>query len=340
MNGKIPVISTGGGIFFSGYGKRNVISIIRQIVRDSIGIDIKLIVCCVVPIEGTNNVVDFDSEIHNIDGYYKGAQGNVEQVVIDRVNRGEWQCPIKPKALSSKQQSLEEGKRCQIIKTNIDRAISGFAKQMASRSSKNSKFALKLLLNSDQALIISQVSIDEGRASDNIKRNFEKIVIIEPKLTVDELEGSFQQHRILTKYELPVVGLKYGHITVAYDYDKGIKYSEMKKSEKYLGSTRTETLVTLLSDKKKCQLILIDGMGDLLEGAHITVNSGKHYPAEMKSAAIQLRTAIPEPIEPTKIAFEEKETRVTLKDKNKKDIEYKVENIEKVDVSFEKVFLI
>ena len=255
MDGKIPVISTGGGTLFS-TGK-NQKFVLRDQIYSILGIIPKIILM----------IPDQVTQITQLDSKYDPSKlyddvGAVRKVVNRRINTKEWTIDSKFK--------------------NIDQ----FATFIAKKSKENYRFAMQLIQASDYIFgfpVISDKNFGIQKKLD-YSNVFSSINPIK-----SNFNGKFGQIRILTK-----IGTEIGHITYEFSPNCDLEYSLEKfskllvlcdslkdnKSNKIHGQ-----MITLTSADKKNSLSVAYPLRCIHEdgSTHITVNPGTHAPKEMKS---------------------------------------------------------
>lgn len=255
MEGKIPVISAGGGIFFS-TGK-NQKFILRNAIYSTLGIIPKIIL--MVPGQF--------SQITQLDKSYDPSKlydnvSAVRNVVNRRLNTNEWKLDSKFKNVNS------------------------FASFISEKSKGNYKFAMQLIKSADR--IFGFPIISDKNYGIQKTLNYSS-VISEINPMKSDIDGTFSQIRVLT-----MIGNEVGHITYEFDVNCGLKYSlkkfdELLKICDKLGNSDSKiakgNLITLISNDKKNSLSVAFTHQCIHDdnSTHITINSGVHQPKEMRN---------------------------------------------------------
>jgi shikimate kinase len=254
MMGKIPVVSTGGGILFS-TGK-NQSFILRKQIYTTIGIMCKIIVC--VPGEFTN-VVQLN-KTYSADKTYNNLDA-VRTVITKRINTGEWKIDQKFKIGKISEEKIQENFVSFITKKSLD----------------NLKFANKLIISAD--FIYGYPIITSKNYGIQKQFDFTNIItnIIPP---INSVSGKFGQIRLLTLVNNNLIG----HITWKFDVNKNIIFTldDFHTLKNMYPLFIDGSLVKLIStDKRSIYTYAVPEYPIHDDGStHITIDCGNHAAKE------------------------------------------------------------
>ncbi|XWV25874.1 T4 1 superfamily RNA ligase [Tupanvirus soda lake] len=254
MKGKIPIISTGGGVLFSA-GRNQSFSLRNQILN-TLGISCKIIVC----VSGDfNNVVPIN-KLHNVESIYSNTD-IVKDAVTRRVTLGEWKIDSKFKT----------------GKTTDQDALNNFTDFIAKKSSENSRFAESLLTASDFSFGYPSITAQNY----GVQSTFDFTDIFSKITPVTNVEfGKFSQIRLLTLINDQTVG----HITWKYDSNCNIKFSlsDFNKLASLYPENVSGRFIKITSIDGKCKYTFVVPASAIHSdgSTHITVDSGCHAPKE------------------------------------------------------------
>ena len=130
MKNKIPIISCGGGIFFTYKGE----FILKKRIFEILKIDVKIIL--LLPDNSINNFSDYDPKIHNDNFLKKIYYNNTEHIrdtVKNRINVGIWKLPNEFK---SKKLLLLENIKDINYNLELDKCINNFSNKIIAHSKK------------------------------------------------------------------------------------------------------------------------------------------------------------------------------------------------------------
>lgn len=306
MSGKIPVMSTGGGVLFSSDKWGGFL--LRDQIYSTLGFVTKIIVC----ISGKfSTVVPLDRR-YDVNLSYNNNDA-VKKAVIRRVETGEWKLDSKFTKNGTSNEILDN-----------------FASEIAQKSNENAKFAKKLVMDAD--LVYGYPAISQENFGIQKKFNFINILENIPmKMIKPNPIGNFSQIRILTMINNEMIR----HITWKYDMVNKIVFStdDFNKLSNLYKSTINGKIVKIYSaDKKNTYTFAIpdalekmptqqaitefDNVNLLLpESIHITIDSGIHAPKETSTIMKALAN---------------KQQTVKLPTKDNKFIEYNLSNCSNV----------
>lgn len=271
MGGKIPVISTGGGILSSFRGNNLVL---RNVLKEMLGISVRLIMCSVDPsltnsvkrVEGVNNPATIS--------HYEDTSV-VTDVVERRLKSGVWK--LDPKFSKG-------GKGA-----NGAKGVKGFSKMIAARSRKNAKFAEMLFQESDISFVFPVVT------PENYKSMYEidiSEVLDECKLpNASKMSAHFQQYRVLCEVSPPVsdtANTRILHVTLGFDERRGIHEDLESISKLYQTlpkGNHQSTFWNLCKGKNNCKVVIPKHKLHADNSTHITFDSGNHQAKDMKIVA-------------------------------------------------------
>ncbi|QKF94685.1 hypothetical protein QKU48_gp1227 [Fadolivirus algeromassiliense] len=270
---KNPVLSTGGGVTFS--NGRDQSFILKSQIYETLGIICKIIV--LVP----GVVADF---VH-LDNQYDPTPvyddpEPVKNAVMARVKSGQWK--VDPKFKTGK--------------TSDKQAIENFAKFIATKSKGNCEFAKKIIEIADNVFVFPVISSENYGVQDAFDYSELMSMIVYPR---SKMSGKFGQIRLLTFINNEDVG----HVTVQYSPKNDIlmSWDQFNDLNNFYGSDPVDGNVIVMSsnDGKKISFAVPDKSYHPDGSTHITIDPGVHFPKEMRTAALSLKTAVPT-ILPTK----------------------------------------
>ena len=208
--GKVPVISTGGGVLHSSKGNL----FLRETIQKVLNININLVVMCpslnVKNITLVNeNSLNENSLNEELSTLYNNLE-SVKSVVNKRVQTGAWELPDNYRG-----------------KGGADK----FANFIAGKSKQNKKFAESLLKEADYAYFFPKIT------GDNYEKNMKTIryqvpevikKVVYPSSDTTPLKGKFTQIRILCKIHLERTAPIIGHITWEFDQFRRIEMGKLE----------------------------------------------------------------------------------------------------------------
>jgi len=264
MNGKTPVLSTGGGALFS--SDREQVFLLKKEIYQTLGILIRLIV--LLPGDVPSLVSGYDLKVYD-------QTDKVKLAIKGRVQRGEWK--LDPKFIvPQKTAPNAKGKGLVIGGTKPDTALDNFAKFIASKSLNNKVFAEKIIREADN--VFSFPYMDEKTYGTNVELS---LVMKEVVFNESVLMGTFNQVRLLT-----FVDNKVGHITASFgktimnhnDFSVLSAYYEpVVNGHIYTFASEHDEMISFAKPEKPYH---DDG------STHITLDPGVHYPKDMRKAAL------------------------------------------------------
>lgn len=252
MNGKIPVISTGCGIFF-GQNKNAKFELTNQIYK-TLNIDVKIVFLVPSP---EPNIIHLDKK-YNPESIYHN-----KNIVIDAVNRrvksGEWK--INPKQHKN---------------------IKEFTNFIYTKSIANCKFALKLMQETEH--IYGFPLITSGNYGIQHKLDFSEI-LSSVNNNKSNLTGTFRQIRILTQIDADFIG----HITWLFGEDIKYTLKDFETLQKLYTEQIMGTIIILKNNVNEMCFALPNKPIHYDESTHITINSGNHEPKETKQVVLAIK---------------------------------------------------
>ena len=267
MLGKIPILSTGGGILFS-LGKDQVFTLRKQIAT-SLGVICRIIVC----ITGDFTGITALSKDYDPTNSYNDLD-TVKKVVRRRVETGQWK--LDPKFQNKQTKAAAAA-------STDDTALENFAAFIAKKSSDNCKFAKQLIAAADFVYGYPSITAENY----GIQKTFSCAPLLANIIPSRGVAvGKFSQIRLLALINNETDGKagQAGHITWKYDSIGNIHYTMTDFNNlassypkfvngKYytLISTNGRTTYTFVMPEKA---IHDDG------STHITVDCGSHPPKE------------------------------------------------------------
>lgn len=296
LQGKIPIVSAGGGIFFGG---RDNNFILLDKIKSTLGLQLKIIL--LLPHDG-KGIIKLDSQ------YVPDKIYNDKEKVIDAVNRrvnsGEW--VVDKKFIASTK--------------NHQQAINNFSKFIADKSVKNVIFARRLLKIANDIFGYPLISNNNY----GIQNNLDYSLIVDSLLPIKTFDkGSFGQVRLLTSVDTPNLQ-QIGHITYKFDRTNNITmtYDQISHLESLYQSNIKGTIFKLTSGNRKISLAIpyipIHDDGS----THITIDPGCHQPVEMRKVALSLFESI---------NTKDNNPKVSLKSKDGNFITYHLNDSDKQD---------
>lgn len=268
MEGKIPVLSTGGGVLFS--TQKNKHFMLNKIIYNSLKINVKIILF----VPRLNNTINTNMIIkENLSLYDKNILEEcysnislVKNAIIKRVNSGQWK--INPKFIKPK--------------LPYEKSLSNFSDFIASKSKANLQFAKLLIDNCDLLYSFPTISENNYGIQNNFNTNVINDEIIYPKNNINE--ASFDQIRVLTLVNNNTIG----HITWIYKKENDILFSKDDFSNLFnkFKNINKADLIELQSVDNKHIISFVTNIDKENNFLHITINPGPHPAKEMKTATI------------------------------------------------------
>lgn len=257
LDGKVPVLSTGGGALLNGFGKKiscNLRSKIHEFLPD-IEVSIQLF-----------HVGQHDSE-------------KVKRTLLKRLhtNEGSWSKESIPNYMKA---SSDKGKAA---------IIRNFINNLAKQSQFNVEKVIPLLEEiADDIYCLPSVDPEEGQYKKFIKQmKFPKLdfkMISFP----EKWNPYIQQVRLILKVSSEE---KMRHVTVSFNKDRNhMKYSDfLRMKQNFQGKSYKGQFYSREEKGNKIRLVVMPE-SDIHEDncTHVTISSGKHRPAEMKKIAMAL----------------------------------------------------
>jgi hypothetical protein len=289
MDGKIPILSTGGGALFS-FGRKPKY-LLRTRIRNTLGIDVKIVAYV------ASDTIAVNPSAETVEAKYKD-KASVVKTLEYRLRTGAWTLPVT-NAQQEKIDTCDGQAKADKLIVGI---TTGFTQKIIKASAGNAKFATLLAADANTAYCFPCVTTDTYTA-------FQEAVIPEiliPTVVFDDTwspgAGRFMQFRLLIKYPIDSRNTGFGHVTVGFNSDREIVKSNRDIDEyntTFGGQKRTAHFVTLSAPepdvgKKKVAsptFIMVNDLLDVHENnsAHVTVNPGIHAPVCMKTATIAMR---------------------------------------------------
>jgi shikimate kinase len=288
MAGKVPVISTGGGILFSFKSE----FVLRNIIQKVLGISVNIIV--IAADDSVENITPFTRDFPNFTRVYNNLQ-NVQDVVKRRVTNGEWIMPNDTKNTKDAK-DVKNTKNTKNTKKSKTDPLTVFASMIAEKSKKNQKFAESLVSVADYTFLFPIIkSGTESSYNSQIESlNFSNILnLISTKQK--DLSGHFTQIRILTEIIFPGSSdNQIRHITWKYDDRSPIEMSLKDIScvtQCDLNKQIDATLFELDGGKGKTVKLIIPCKQGIVHDdgrTHVTVDSGEHEAKFMADVALSI----------------------------------------------------
>lgn len=263
MEGKVPVISAGGGIFF-GQSKAHNFELVDHIYK-TLGIVVKVVFLLPTP----------DDQVKSLEKTYDPVNlYNDQQMVLDvvtrRVQTKEWQ--IEPK---------------------FGKNVKGFANFIYTKSQANHKFAIKLIQEANEIYgfpIINSKNYGIQNKLD-LTKILDGVAVIKPIPT-----GNFRQIRILCQVDSNAIG----HITWLFGDDTTYSLDDFAILRAKYSDDSSGIRVSFKNLKNEISLALpLDPIHE--DGStHITLDPGNHEPKEMKRVALAIKNGNKQIILPIK----------------------------------------
>ena len=294
MQGKIPVVSTGGGVLFS-TGKVQQFVLRNQIYR-TLGLIVKIVVCiackfnkiatCNQPAACVQGDITSLNKSFDVGPIYNDLN-TVEDAVIHRVKTGQWK--MDSKFTSNK-------------KLSYDKALDNFASTIAKYSSGNVKFASEIISQSDYVFGFPVITHKNYGLQRKLSYNEILSVMSPPK---ELYFGKFSQIRLLVQ-----VNNMIRHITYKFSQDNDIEFKLTDfagLAQIYSSGQTNGKIIKLGNGKNSVELAIPDKSIHDDGSTHITINPGNHSPKEMAVIAK---------------AIHDNYNKITVPTKDKKTVEY------------------
>ena len=254
LQGKIPIISAGGGIFF-GTGKQQ-----NFVLRDQIYATLGIIPNIILMVPGNfTEIVPLDNK-YNPEELYNDTE-SVKKAVARRLATGEWTLDSKFKKADA------------------------FCNFIADKSKKNLDFAVKLIATADH--VFGFPIISEKNYGIQKKLDCSSVLTAICPTKGESSKGKFGQIRVLV-----MIGDEVGHITYEFSAENNIDYDLAKFSalnklcdslKNKKGTIPGQTIALTADAKTKlCVGMTMESLHDD-DSTHITLDPGQHAPKEMKS---------------------------------------------------------
>lgn len=250
MQGKIPVISTGGGVLFS-MGKVRK-TVIRSQITSTLGINCKIITCIAGKFDSITKLTkDYNpTEIYN-------DTTNVTNSVTKRVKNGVWQMDPKFKS------------------------VEDFAKFISNKSTQNCDFAKQLITGADLVFGFPMITVENY----GIQSSFGIADIVANVAPCQPIaSGKFGQIRLLIDVQPTGAAPHVGHITWSFNpkNDTIYKLSDFDNlAAKYPATVGGKFIKCNSETGSKSYTFAVPDYPIHSDGStHITVNSGCHAPKE------------------------------------------------------------
>ena len=257
MMGKIPVISTSGGVLFS--MGQNQKFILNNQITSTLGIACKIIVC----ISSNLTKITALDKTHNVDTIYNNTTP-VKNTVTRRINFGEWTIDSKFKT----------------GKTTEKAALDNFTTFIVKKSVENAKFAKQLIAAAD--VVFGYPLITEENYGIEKNFNFDEIiasVIIGKK----NGNGKFSQIRLLCQIDNDTIG----HITWKFDPGNNIVFDLNNFTElaSMYPTTVNGSYQKIISIDNRAKYTFVTPEYSIHDdgSTHITIDCGNHAPKETGS---------------------------------------------------------
>ena len=250
MQGKVPVISTGGGILFSG-GKQ-LDFVLKNQIYETLGIMVKVIV--LVP--GSFDRITQLDRTYNVLPVYEQTDG-VRETVTRRVTTGEWH--ISNKFRTGK---ISEAK-----------ALDNFVMFITKKSKENAKFASFLVGEMDCVYGFPFISSKNYGIQKTLDYDS---IIANVRFPEQKLAGNFCQVRLLVLINDAISG----HITLQFDANRKISYQTEDFAallSRYAGKISGQIVNLVSVDKKNTITFAVPDLSIHDDGlTHVTIDAGLH----------------------------------------------------------------
>jgi hypothetical protein len=268
MEGKTPIISAGGGIFFS-YKKGEFT--LRDNIQTVLGVNVKIIVC--VPDMSATDIAPKPTT-YDIGTVYSDSD-TVKRTVRERVAQKRWTVPRKDTGAQNKNKQKPEDDTA---------ALEGFCELIAQKSKQNLQFGKGLMEIADECFVypvIKSETYDKQSAALNVQPIIDRVVCDStPK------SAKFAQVRVLVKvcYIDDDTEPQFGHITWIYDENRSQEWNLLTVSSiatigKHAGHVYS---VPQKDNPKKCVCLAApDTPIHPDKRTHITLSPGEHEPKYM-----------------------------------------------------------
>ena len=266
MKGKIPVLSTGGGILFN-----KTDCILRETIHKVLGISVDLIVF-VASGSHTKCIKSVKSDTTKFLSTTYGNFETVKKTIKSRVDNRSWTVPDS-------------------YKTKKDASgIDGFSTFIFGKSKENQKFCERLVDESDSLYVFPVITEKEYKSH---VLNVKKFLDSDLQIHLNEnqqskkKDGKFSQIRILVEIIEKGVRTFVGHITYKYDSSRNIEMSiddfySLIKPGSYEGLRYD---LVSLDGKSKISLAVPNKSVHEDGRSHVTINNGIHEAKEMATVA-------------------------------------------------------
>lgn len=254
FEGKVPVVSAGGGVLFNFKDQ----FILRDRIQNVLGVSVKIITLITGKFDQVTPLdINYDpNEIYN-------EKSLVEVALSHRLKTGIWK-------LDSNKYKTEQN----------------FVDFIFNKSKTNVKFSQSVIKNSDLVFGVPYIAPDNF---DQITQKIDLSSII-PCIKINSPlnQGRFNQIRLLIDVQSDDKQFQQiGHITWIFDMN-GISYNMNdfdKLGKVYPGKVIKGKIIEMVSGKNKIQFAIPERSIHEDGSTHITLNSGNHQPVQMKTAA-------------------------------------------------------
>ena len=258
MEGKIPVISAGGGIFFNFKDQ----FILRERIQNALGISIKIVTLITGKFDKVGPLdINYDpSDIYN-------NKALIDCAISHRLKINEWKLDQKYKTEQN------------------------FIDFIFGKSKTNLKFAQTVVKNSDYVFGVPYIAPDNY---DQVIKTID-LTCVSPciKLGAPLHQGRFNQIRLLMDVQSTDKQFQQiGHVTWMFDMN-GMWYNlnDFDKLMKFYPEKVIKGKIIEMSNGKNKILFAVPDQSIHEDGStHVTLNPGNHQPVQMKTAAHALRT--------------------------------------------------
>lgn len=289
QRGKTPIISSGGGVFFT-MKKKDHVFVLRDFIQKALGINVKIVVA--IPSTDVNTFrpgSKFDAD--GLKKLYSDTQ-RVKSVVKQRIKEGKWSLPKTTSSATATKKSHGGNAKKNGGGNEKQQDEIKFAEFIANKSKQNLTFAMLLVESiADEWFYYPPIRTeiyDEQIKSLLLPAEASKKLIIWPNRE-DRLVARFAQVRVLV--EITAVGRDdpfIGHVTYAYDEKRGTRYTldDLRKIA-VLGCYKG-FIYTIPSDSDPSKTVSVAIPAESLhtdKRTHITVDAGNHEPRLMSDVS-------------------------------------------------------
>lgn len=265
MAGKVPVVSTGGGVFFS--MKKEATFILRERIMSVLNVNVKIILCITGQVENIEPVTSEEIVASYLDDTKLG------ETIKYRLDNGIWNFPTK-------------------FGTYTEKSLKSFVQYIKNISDKNKYFAHAISKDADYAIMIPCISNDNYGIQEKIDLSPLVSEITEPK---GQIPGKFTQIRLLTWLNDHAY-----HITYSYnqegimmnldDFSALDKFNGNCKGTLYMVSEVPES-----SGSKVGTYVYVKVDEDICGNGytHITVDQLNHRPVATKDIMMAIENGSP-----------------------------------------------